>query len=145
MKGYTLLETLVAVCMVGVLSSMVMMAAWPTEGARLDKEARRLAALLELAIVESRASGQAIAWSPEGRGYTFWRKGDDGNWARFPETSVYRQRSFGGDTGVGGERVVLSPHGLQTPLEATIRSGGTQFVLRSEALGRVSVQRLHAR
>lgn len=144
MRGFTLLEVMVVVCIIAVLSSIVVIAALPGEAALAEKEARRLAALLELASAEARASGQTIAWSPERDGYSFWRRSDEGEWLRFPDASPYRQRSFGADTAIAGERVMLSPYGLQAPLEVTISGGKAQILLRSGALGRVSLQRLHA-
>jgi type II secretion system protein H len=144
MRGFTLLEILVVLCIAGVLSTTLVVAAWPSDAARTGEEARRLAALLELAAAEARASGRAIAWSPERSSYSFSQRRDDGEWAAFPQSSVYRQRSLGAAV-IEGQRAVLSPHGFHVPFEATISADGMQIILRSEALGRVSLQRLHAR
>ena len=151
-SGFTLIEIMVVVVIIAVLSSMLVIAAIPGDAAQADKEARRLAALLELASAEARASGQSIAWSPEGDGYSFWQKADDGEWTPFPDTSVYRHRSFDGRAAFGeilldarvlpqGERITMSPFGTRGLIEATIAGGNTQITLRGGVLGRISLQR----
>ena len=150
--GFTLIEVMVVVVIIAVLSSMVVIVAIPGDAAQADKEARRLATLLELASAEARASGQSIAWSPEGDGYSFWQRSDDGEWTRFPETSVYRHRSFDGraefrevlcDARVlpQGDRITLSPYGTRGLIEATIGGGNARITLRGGVLGRISLQR----
>jgi general secretion pathway protein H len=159
-RGFTLIEMLVVVAIIGVLSLMLIGVAKPGEATLVDREARRLAALLELGLAEARASGQGIAWSPERNGYAFWHKTDDGEWALFPDSSIYRRRSFDGETelrdvlldGRGlrtGERLELRPYALPGTLELTIAAGDARIVLRGGALGRILLlrdaePRLHA-
>ena len=151
-SGFTLIEVMVVVVIIAVLSTMLVIVAMPGDAALADKEARRLAGLLELASAEARASGQSIAWSPEGGGYSFWQRSDDGEWTRFPDTSVYRHRTFGGQTEFRevlvdarvlphGERITLSPYGIRGLIEATIAGGNAQITLRGGVLGRISLQR----
>ena len=141
--GFTLLEVLVVIAIIAICSSLLMIA-MPGEAALADREARRLAALVEAATSEARASGQPIAWTAERTGYSFWQRSEDGEWQRFPDASPYRTRTLGGAIAIEGAAVTLMPYGLQPPFEAVIRSGGTQIILRSGALGRVSLERLHA-
>ena len=159
-RGITLIETLVVLAIIAALSLMLVGVAAPGEATLLEREARRLAALLELGLSEARASGRGLAWSPERTGYTFWHKTDDGEWARFPDSSIYRRRSFEGKTelrdvlldGRGlrpGERVELLPYALPGTLELTIAAGDAQIALRGSALGRILLirdaqPRLHA-
>jgi len=151
-SGFTLIEVMVVVVIIAVLSSMLVMVAMPGDAALADKEARRLAALLELAFAEARASGQSVAWSPERDGYSFWQRTEDGEWNRFPDSSVYRRRTFSGQTEFRavlvdarelpqGDRVMLSPYGTRGLIEATIAGGNAQFILRGGVLGRISLQR----
>jgi type II secretion system protein H len=151
-SGFTLIEVMVVVVIIAVLSSMLVIVAMPGDAALADREARRLAALLELASAEARASGESIAWSPEGDGYSFWQRSDDGEWTRFPETSIYRHRSFGGRTELRevlidarilpqGDRITMSPYGTRGLIEATIAGGNAQITLRGGVLGRISLQR----
>ncbi len=150
-SGFTLIEILVALSVISILSVMVVIVVAPGDAARAGTEARRLAALLELARSEARASGKSIAWSPVPGGYAFWRRSEDGEWVRYPEDSVYRGRSLPGATQLRdvrvdaqalgkGERVVLSPHGFRGAFEATITSGDTRFTLRGGVFGRIALQ-----
>ena len=150
--GFTLIEVMVVVVIIAVLSSMIVIVAMPGDAAQVDKEARRLAALLELASAEARASGQGIGWSTESDGYSFWQKSDDGEWARFPDTSVYRHRSFAGRAEFRevlfdgralpqGDRITLSPYGSRGLIEVTIGGGNARITLRGGVLGRISLQR----
>jgi general secretion pathway protein H len=150
--GFTLIEVMVVVVIIAVLSAMLVFMAMPGDAELADKEARRLAALLELASAETRASGESIAWSSEGDGYSFWQRSYDGEWTRFPETSIFRQRSFGGRAELRavfvdarllpqGDRITMSPYGTRGLIEATIAGGNAQITLRGGILGRISLQR----
>ena len=143
-EGFSLVELMVVVCILAVLSAAFVVGVTPTEAARAEREARRLAALLELAAAEARASGEMLAWSAERSGYSFWRKGDDGEWLRFPDTSPYRRRALEANVTIEGGNVALTPYGLQAPFETTVSGGNTRIIVRSGALGRVSLQRIHA-
>jgi len=148
--GFTLIEILVAMAIIGVLSVVVVLAASPGEATHARTEARRLAALLELALSEARASGQSIAWSPSPEGYAFLRKGEDDDWQGFPADSPYRRRSLPAGVSLGavqldaqalrpGERIVITPYGLGAAIQATIAGGGASITLRGGALGRVTL------
>jgi len=148
--GFTLIEILVAMAIIGVLSVVLVLAAAPGEATHARTEARRLAALLELALSEARAGGQSIAWSPTPDGYAFLRKGEDGEWQGFPADSPYRRRSLPAGVSLGavqldaqplrsGERIVITPYGLGGAIRATIAGGGASITLRSGALRRVTL------
>jgi general secretion pathway protein H len=150
--GFTLIEILVAMAIIGVLSEMIVLAAAPGEATRARTEARRLAALLELALGEARASGRSIAWSPSPDGYEFLRRAEDGEWRGFSADSPYRRRSLPAGVSLGavrldaqplrpGERIVITPYGLGGAIQATIAGGGASITLRGGALGRVTLDR----
>lgn len=147
--GFTLIEILVAMTVVGVLSVMLVIVTGPGDATLARTESRRLAALLELALAEARANGRSIAWSPVEGGYTFWRRADDEEWTNFPDDSPYKRRTLPAATKLRdvlvdaralapGERVVLSPYGLSGAIQATIAGGNMSFILRGGPLGRIS-------
>jgi general secretion pathway protein H len=148
--GFTLIEILVTMAIIGVLSVVIVLAAAPDEAAHARTEARRLAALLELALGETRASGTSIAWSPSPDGYAFLRQGEDGEWQGFPADSPYRRRSLPAGVSLGavqldaqplrpGERIVITPYGLGAAIQATITGGAASITLRGGMFGRITL------
>lgn len=149
-SGFTLIEVLVVVAIIAAASAILVLAASPSDATRARNEARRLAALLELALAEARAGGQSIAWAPVAAGYAFYRRGEDGEWREFEADNAYRRRTL--PEGVvlrdvmiesrplrEGERVVLTPYGLAGTIVATIAAANASFKLRGGPLGRVSL------
>ena len=63
-RGFTLIELMIVVALVGLASSLVVLAIRDPAATRLEHEAARLAALLESARAESRASGVSVHWVP---------------------------------------------------------------------------------
>jgi general secretion pathway protein H len=60
--GFSLLELLVVVSIIAIASAGVAFAVRDAGGAALEKDAQRLAALLESARAKSRMSGQPVRW-----------------------------------------------------------------------------------
>lgn len=148
--GFTLIEILVVMCIIGVLSAMLVFVARPGEATLARQEARRLAALLELGLAETRASGESIAWSPVQDGYAFFRKSLEGEWVGFPDDSPYRRRSLPAGTALrtvqldaqplgAEERIVIAPYGLGGTFQATVSGGGASVTLRGGALRRITL------
>ena len=153
--GFTLIEVLVVLAIMAVVAATVVVMALPGDAEAARTDARRLAALLEAAMREARASGSSIAWSAERQGYAFWQRGEDGDWVLYPRTSLYRSRALAGRTEVArvrvdgrdlapGERVVFSPHGLRSELAVTLAGAGEQFTIYGDVIGRVSLARVYA-
>lgn len=145
MRGFTLLELLVVMAIIAIVSAALVAQAWPARADAADIEARRLAALLESAISEARVSGRAIAWRPALDGYAFLRKAEDGGWERFPQASIYKARHLAGDVRLRAEQGLLLPYGTAGHVTALVSDSRTTFLLRSDALGRISLERIHAR
>ena len=62
--GFTLIELMVVVALIAVASAAVTLALRDPSATQLEQEAARLAALLESARAEARASGLAVRWEP---------------------------------------------------------------------------------
>lgn len=63
-RGFTLIELLVVMTIVAIAAALVSVALPDRTQDKLDEEAERLAALLESARAEARASGVAARWEP---------------------------------------------------------------------------------
>lgn len=92
--GFTLLEMLVVVLIMGILVATISTRMQPGERDQLRVEATRLAQLLELATQEARLTGRSIVWTSNGIGYAFWRERDAGVWSQILDDDVLRARSL---------------------------------------------------
>ena len=70
-RGFTLLELLVVVTIVAAASAGVVLALRDGTQTALDRDAQRLAVLLESARAQSRATGVAVRWQPADAGFRF--------------------------------------------------------------------------
>jgi general secretion pathway protein H len=92
--GFTLVELLVVMVVMGIALSLVMVQLMPDDKAILREEAARLALLLENAGLEARASGHSMAWSAEGNRYLFWQKNEYNDWTPIEEGTSFRPRNL---------------------------------------------------
>jgi general secretion pathway protein H len=73
-RGFTLLELLVVLMIVGIAASMTTLALRDGDASRLEEEGARLAALFESARARARAEGTEVLWQPSreiGSGFSF--------------------------------------------------------------------------
>ncbi|MRD48895.1 Tfp pilus assembly protein FimT/FimU [Caenimonas koreensis] len=69
--GFTLLELLIVISIIAIATAGVSFALRDSDSAQLEKEGRRLAALLESARAISRSSGVPVRWTPTETGFKF--------------------------------------------------------------------------
>jgi general secretion pathway protein H len=69
--GFTLMELMVVLSIIAIASAGVSFAVRDAGGAPLDRDAQRLAALLESARARSRLSGQPVRWVAQPAGFRF--------------------------------------------------------------------------
>jgi general secretion pathway protein H len=113
--GFTLLELMVVVAIIAVASAGVAFALRDATGDPLDREAQRLAALLESARARSRLSGQPVRWVADTTGFHF-----DG----LPRDAL-PQQWLDADTRVAGPAVlVLGPDPVIGPQAVVLTSAG---------------------
>jgi general secretion pathway protein H len=110
--GFTLLELLVVVSIVAMASAGVAFALRDAAGDPLDREAQRLAALLESARARSRLSGLPVRWVAHDSGFRFEGLPRDAlpqNWLR-NETRVEGRGVLvlGPEPVIGPQAVVLA-------------------------------------
>ncbi len=70
-RGFTLLELLVVVAIIAIATAGVSLALRDSRATQLEREAQRLAALLESARAQSRSSGVPVRWRPTDGGFKF--------------------------------------------------------------------------
>ena len=149
-RGFTLLELLVVLLIMGLFAGLVAAISHPDERALLRVEAERLAQLLDLAAVEARLSGSPIAWTAEASRYRFWRWRDDAGWSEARDDSL-RARGLPPGMAIselrieaarppGGMRLEFEPHGALA-YDFRMSLGAARTTIAASPLGEV---RIHA-
>lgn len=93
-RGFTLVELLVVLVVVGITLGMTTLQLMPDNHAVLREESARLALLLENAGLEAQASGRTLGWSGEGSHYRFWEKNEYNDWVRIDNDTLFRPREL---------------------------------------------------
>jgi general secretion pathway protein H len=70
-RGFTMIELLVVVAIIAIASAGVTLALRDSSDTQLEREAQRLAALLESARAQSRSTGVPVRWYPVPGGFRF--------------------------------------------------------------------------
>ncbi|MBN9478331.1 MAG: prepilin-type N-terminal cleavage/methylation domain-containing protein [Burkholderiales bacterium] len=73
-RGFTLIELMVVVVIVGIAAAAVTIRAFPDRRKLLRDDAERLAQLFSVAQGEVRADGRRITWQADEQGYRFVRR-----------------------------------------------------------------------
>jgi general secretion pathway protein H len=124
-RGFTLIEMLVVLLIMGLIVGLVSAIAQPDDRALLRVEAERLAQLLDLAATKSRLTGKSIAWTANGPGYQFWQFSEDTRWSEIRDDDSLRARALPQGMTISDLRVenMRSPEHMR--LEFNPYGGGT--------------------
>jgi len=149
-NGFTLIEILVVLLIIGVLLTSIVVKAFPDEQQVLHEEAERLGLLLEQARDQAFISGRSIAWSAQNEGYAFWRLNAQRQWEPITGDQNLRARKLPPPMNVTAlfinqvkvlpaERLVFSPSGLNPAFVVTLAMQQQSLQLASDSLGRFQV------
>lgn len=127
--GFTLLELLVVVAIIAIASAGVSFALRDSADTQLEREAQRLAALLESARAQSRSSGRPVQWRAGPEGFRFDGLARDALPERWleastqvlgpgvlqlgPEPIIGRQQVVIGSTALPGRSLRIATDGLR--------------------------------
>ena len=154
--GFTLIELLVVLLIMGVCVGLVGAIARPDDRATTRLEAERLAQLFDLAAVEARLTGKAVAWTAaptaQGMQYRFWRRRDDGGWSdsdrdvhgdelrarRLPPGMAISQLRIEAMPSPAGLRLEFSPYGAPV-FDLQVTLGAVRYMVAASPLGDVHV------
>lgn len=147
-SGFTLLEILVVLVIIGIVLSLAVVRLEPSPQQALQQESERLALVLEAARDEAIARGEPIAWSHQGARYQFWRRQDD--WLPLPDVDTLKARELPSGVAFGeiqvnlqrqGEdgKLVFQPSGVNELFRISLVGPQSRLELVSDVLGRVSL------
>ncbi len=146
--GFTLLELLVVLVIAGLTLGMVTFNALPSERQVLEKEAKRIAILLELARDEAIVRNRPIAFESDEQGYRFLVR-EEGVWQLLVQDDLLRARPFQRPpvavsiTPAQSQsilRVVFGREPVDAPFLLTLASGDSNAVIRADGIGHFAVE-----
>ena len=148
--GFTLLELLVVLVIVGLTLGMVSFNAMPSEQQVLQNEAQRIALLLQLARDEAIVRNRPIAFEAGSESYRFLIR-DNNAWQVLQQDEQLRERSFKRPPlmvaidpplpPVGGAlRIVLGREPVDKPFVLTLASGDARVTIRADGIGHFAVE-----
>jgi general secretion pathway protein H len=132
-SGFTLVELLVVLMLVGISVAVVSLALRDPSAARLEQEGARLAAVLEAGRAESRALGVPVRFELVSPG-----EAEDFHFIGLPPQLKLPQRWLNEDLQakiIGASALQLGPEPLIGPQRISLRLGEQQLVLATDGLG----------
>ncbi len=151
LRGFTLIEILVVLVIIGLMLTTVVIKAFPDERQILRQEADRLGLLLEQARDEAFVSGHSVAWTVQHQTYTFWRLNAERRWAPIAGNHTLRLRTLPATIRLTeltinavkvpvGEHLIFSPSGLNSSFVATLELHAHRVHLIGDSAGRIQVK-----
>ncbi len=148
--GFTLVEILVVLVVLGVAAALLVPAIDRDPRRALGAEARRLAGALEHAAALAQWTGQTLGVSAAGPTYRFWRRSGDGQWSAIADDDVLAPRRLPDGVAVGVASYAGAPvtadvvlpfrtSGRNEPFVMVLVAPGATALLASDALNRVGV------
>lgn len=147
--GFTLIEVVVVLLLMGVVSALVVVNVAPDDQKQVRLESQRLASLFEQAGMEGQVSGNVVAWSSDGAEYSFQEQTPNGEWVAMSE-DIYRPHDLPknmiletaavGQVGMTpGGRLMFNPSGINAPFDIVMTKQRTNMKISSDVMNRVTV------
>ncbi len=137
-RGFTVVELLVVIVILGIVAGMVTLSVAPSEQRRLTEELDRLAALFRLAHDEARISGRVITWQASADGYRFLISDDEPDASESDDPLRARTWPFEVQT-VDAREVVFGREPLMSPVRVEIVTPTRVVIMDIDAFGELTV------
>lgn len=135
-RGFTLLELLVVITIIAIASAAVSVSMRDGTQTMLEREATRLAALLEAGRALSRSSGQTIRWRDTPQGFNF----EGLNAASLPHNWLRADTTVRWDAGISSNTLTLGPEPIIEPQALTLIQDNRSIRLATDGLHPFAVQ-----
>jgi len=153
--GFTLLEMLVVLILIGVTVSVVVLSSGHDRSRQLEQEARRLVELMRLAQEEAVLNGQELAIRFHPHGYEFQQPAEDA-WQTLQQPRLLRPRRLDADLRLrlyqdglpvslreaGAGRILILSSGELTPFELRLdlQHAASGYRILGTALGQLLLE-----
>jgi type II secretion system protein H len=148
--GFTLLEILVVVAILGLAAAVAVASLDRDERGTLDREARRFAGALEYAAQRAQLRHETLGVSAGERGWRFWSRAPDGRWRAIagddalaaralPEPLAVAPLGYAGQPLPAEAIVPLRASGRNEPYSFALSGATFQATVSADPLNRVSV------
>ena len=148
--GFTLLELLVVLVIVGITLGIISFNAMPSSRQALQNEAQRIGLLLQLARDEAIVRDRAIAFEVDAEGYRFLQR-EEKTWQLLPNDDLLRPRQFArspvmlsvypvppGDA--TPLRILFGREPVQQPFVLTLGMADVSVAIRADGIGHFTVE-----
>lgn len=148
--GFTLLELLIVMVIVGITIGMVSFNAMPDERQILHNDAQRISLLLQLARDEAIVRNRPIAFEADTDRYRFLMY-EENIWQALEQDEFFREREFKrtpvtftvSPRSPGTAlplRIIFGREPVSKPFVLTLASGNAQVAIRADGIGHFSVE-----
>lgn len=149
--GFTLIELMVVMVIIGITLGMVSLNALPSPRQNLENEAKRLALLLQLARDEAIVRNRLVAFEAGSDSYRFIVRNDQSSWDQITNDDLLRQRPFknapvtvlldppGAGTG-NPMRITFGREPVDKPFIMTLIAGDNSVSVRADGIGHFTVE-----
>ena len=149
-RGFTLVELLVVLVIVGVTLGLATLNALPSQRQDLQAEAQRIALLLQLARDEAIVRNRLVAFEANGERYRFLVRNET-RWEPIVNDDLLRERTFKrsplalsldppGSNPNQGLRITFGREPVDKPFTLTLNDGSESVTVRADGVGHFSVE-----
>jgi general secretion pathway protein H len=148
--GFTLLELLVVMVIVGIMLGVVTINAMPSQRQHLQREAQRIALLLQSARDEAIVRNRLVAFEADSERYRFMIR-DKNEWQPIAKDELLRERPFELQPmnlsispplpeGSNPLRITFGREPVDKPFALTLSVGEYTAVVRADGVGHFTVE-----